>query len=58
MNAQEEILRIRLQMLIDDEKTISSEKILKISKELDKIVVNDLLVQTKDQLRKKNDCKR
>lgn len=56
MNAMEDALRVRLQMLIKGGKAMVAKETLKVSNELDKIVIDDLkaqiINQSKDQLKR------
>lgn len=52
MDTQIENLRDQLHELLDGEMLIASEKILKISKELDQFTVIHLIAQTENQLSK------
>ena len=57
MDLKVEMLRDMLHKLLDKEKIIASEEILKISKELDSLTVRYFNMQTEDLLENKNDSK-
>lgn len=52
MNAMEDVLRVRLQMLIKGGKAMAAKETLKVSNELDKIVIDDLKAQITNQSKK------
>lgn len=51
MDIHVKMLRDKLHELLNGERIIASNEILKISEELDQLTVNHFIVQTKDQLR-------